>query len=184
MSKVKTNKYVYQSKKDKELLQGPDKRLLLVAALFGVALIAVISLICIEKSMENKLVVKNKSSHNIKDLQFWYEYESGDVTDIMKFDGLNAKETIKESTEGLALSELQGESWLSVWVVFEDGGEALVQTGQFLQGFEGKISFEISDTKDEDLLVRIKAGEGLFNSTAVTGCDDVYYINPKDGYIE
>ena len=59
-----------------------------------------------------------------------------------------------------------------------------MQTGQFLYGFKGKISFEIADTKGEDLIIRLKAGEGLFNSTTVTGCDDVYYINPKNGYIE
>ena len=79
---------------------------------------------------------------------------------------------------------MQGEAWLSVYITFEDGGEALLQTGQFLYGFEGEISFELADTDDEELIVRLKAGEGLFNSTAVTGCDDVYYINPKDGYIE
>ncbi len=182
MSKVKTNNYVYQSKKEDAVPKGKHSKLILAAVVLGLVLITVISLLCIEKGMENKLVVKNKSSHNITELQFWYEDANGDITDIMTFDEVKAKESIKESTEGLALSELQGEAWLSVWVVFEDGGEALVQTGQFLYGFDGKISFEIADTKDEDLIVRIKAGEGLFNSTAITGCDDVYYINPKDGY--
>lgn len=184
MSKVKTNNYVYQSKKEEEAPRRNNKKLYFWIAAIVALLAVVVALICIEKSMENKLVVNNKSSHNITGLQFWYEDANGDYIDIMEFDSVAAKEKIKESTEDLALSELTGEAWLSIQIKFEDGGEALLQTGQFLYGFDGKISFEIADTKDEELLVRIKAGEGLFNSTTITGCNDVYYINPKDGYIE
>lgn len=184
MSKVKTNNYVYQSKKEDEAPRISNKKLYLILAAIGVVIAGVVALICIEKSMENKLVVNNKSSHNITGLQFWYEDANGDYIDIMEFDSVASKEKVKVSTEELALSELQGDAWLSVQIKFEDGGEALLQTGQFLYGFDGKISFEIADTKDEELIVRIKAGEGLFNSTTITGCDDVYYINPKDGYIE
>ena len=184
MSKVKTNNYMYQSKKAEETPHRSNKRLYLLIAAVVVLLAGVIALVCIEKSMQNKLVVNNKSSHNITGLQFWYEDENGDYIDIMEFDSVAAKEKVTESTADLALSELTGEAWLSVQIQFEDGGEALLQTGQFLYGFDGKISFELADTKDEELIVRIKAGEGLFNSTTITGCNDVYYINPKDGYIE
>ena len=114
-----------------------------------------------------------------------YEDAEGNCLDVMTFDeGVKAKERISESTEELALSELSGEAFLSVRIEFEDGGSAVVQTGHFLYGFNGRISFEVSDTKREELALHLKAGEGLFNSSAVTGCDDVYYINPKDGYIE
>lgn len=184
MSKVKTNNYVYQSKKTEETPAFNKKKLYFILALLVVVLAVVVALVCIEKSMQNKIVVNNKSSHNITGLQFWYEDSNGDYIDIMEFDSVASKQKIKESTESLALSELQGDAWLSIQITFEDGGEALLQTGQFLYGFDGKISFEIADTNEEELLVRIKAGEGLFNSTTITGCDDVYYINPKDGYIE
>ncbi len=184
MSKAKTNNYVYQSKKAEETSKKNSSKLFIVLAALGVVLLAVVVLACIEKGMENKLIVKNKSSHNISSLHFWYEDAEGSITEIMQLDGIAAKESIKESTEGLALSELLGDAWLSMYIKFEDGGEATIQTGQFLYGFEGKISFVIEDTADEELIVRLKAGEGLFNSTTITGCDDVYYINPKDGYIE
>lgn len=183
MSKVKTNNYMYQSKKKEETPRMSPKKLYFVLAAIGVFLATVVILICIENSMANKLVVNNKSSRNITGLHFWYEDAEGGCVDIMKFDSIAPKQKIKESTEELALSELLGDSWLSVQIEFEDGGMALVQTGQFLYGFEGKISFEIADA-DEEVIVRLKAGEGLFNSTAITGCDDVYYINPKNGYIE
>ena len=184
MSKVKVKNYRYQSKKTEEVPRKSYKKLYWALAALGVLLLAVVALVCIEKTMRNKLIVNNKSSHNITALQFWYEDESGDIIDIMEFDSVASKEVRKESTEDLALSDLTGNVWLSVYVAFEDGGEAVLQTGQFLHGFDGKISFELADTKDEELLIRLKAGVGLFNSTAVTGCDDVYYINPKDGYIE
>ena len=182
MSKVKKNNYVYQSKKKEEAPKQDYKKVYFALAALAVFLLAVVVLICVEKGMENKLIVKNKSSHTIKQLQFWYEDESGEIIDIMDFDNVLPKTERKESTENLALSELMGDAWQSVYMVFEDGGDALVQTGQFLYDFEGKISFELGDTKDEDLILRLKAGEGLFNSTTVTGCDDVYYINPKEGY--
>lgn len=185
MSKTKTNNYVYQSKKKTEEMPRTNfKKLYLALVALGFLLLAVVVLLCVEQGMENKLMIHNRSSHNITKLQFWYEDANGEIIDIMDFEDITSKEKIKESTEELALSELLGDAWLSVYMVFEDGGEALVQTGQFLYGFEGKISFELCDTKDEELLLRLKAGEGLFNSAAITGCDDVYYINPKDGYIE
>lgn len=184
MSKVKAKNYGYQSKKAEDKPKLSKKTVYIISAVVSVLLLTVIALLCIEKSMENKIIVKNKSSHNITDLYFWYEDANGAITESMDFGAVAAKEKISKSTEELALSELEGDAWLSVEIAFEDGGEVLVQTGQFLYGFNGKISLEIADTKNEELIVRLKAGEGLFNSTAVTGCDDVYYINPKDGYIE
>ena len=184
MSKLKRNDYAYHSKKVKEVSCGSHKKLHLAIAVLGLILLVSVILICIESGMANKLIVKNKSSHNITELRFWYEDENAEITDIMAFKDVLSGTERKESTEGLALSELVGDAWLSVYMKFEDGGDAILQTGQFLYGFEGKISFEIVDTDGEDLIIRLKAGEGLFNSATVTGCDDVYYINPKDGYIE
>lgn len=184
MSKQKTKDYVYHSKKTEEATQGNFKTLYFALAALGVFLLLFVVLICVEKGMANRLIVDNKSSHDITQLRFWYEDADGEVIDIMEFEDVLSKTERNESTENLALSELVGEAFLSVYIKFKDGGEAILQTGQFLNGFEGKISFEIADTKGEDLMIRLKAGEGLFNSTTVTGCDDVYYINPKNGYIE
>ncbi len=184
MSKVKAKNYGYQSKKTEETPRVSKKTGYIALAVLGAFLLLTVVLILVEKGLENKIIVKNKSSHNITKLHFWYEDEEGACLDIMSFDGVKAKDRISKSTEELALSELAGEAFLSVRIEFEDGGSAVVQTGQFLYGFKGRISFEVSDTKGEELELHLKAGEGLFNSSAVTGCDDVYYINPKDGYIE
>jgi hypothetical protein len=94
------------------------------------------------------------------------------------------KDKIKTSMPEVDLTELDENICLSVYITFEDGGNTFLQTGEFLPDFAGKITFELSDSKDEDLILRLKAGEGLFQSTLDTGCDDVYYINPKDGYID
>ena len=184
MSKQKTKDYAYHSKKTEEAPRGSFKKLCFALSALGLFLLIVIVLLCIEKGMANKLIVSNKSSHDIEQLRFWYEDENGGIADIMDFENVLSGTEKSESTENLALSELVGEAFLTVYIKFKDGGEAILQTGQFLYGFEGKISFEIADTKGEDLIIRLKAGEGLFNSAAVTDCDDVYYINPKNGYIE
>lgn len=185
MSKVKAKSFEYQSKKQQEeTTHGNSKALYIVLSLICVFLVVFVALTFVEKSMENKIIVDNRSSHNISKLTFWYEAEEGDVTDIMEFSDVASKEKVTESTEELALSELTGEAWLSVLVEFETGEESLIQTGQFLYDFGGRISFELEDTDDDELMVRLKAGEGLFNSSARTGCDDVYYVNPADGNVQ
>lgn len=184
MSKVKVRNYEYQGKKSEEKIV-PNKKLRNII-IGGGALVVflLVVLVIIESGLKNKIVIRNRSSHNITSLQLWYEDNYGTMTEVMDFGKVPAKKKVTESTEKLKLSEIQGEAWLTVQIAFEDGGEAVLQTGQFLNGFNGRIRLEISDTKAEEVMLRLQAGEGLFNSTAATNCDDVYYINPKDGYIE
>lgn len=185
MSQAKRKDFNYQSKNipDKPHITKKMRNLLIAVA--SVAVVMIVVLLCVENNMKNKIVVKNKSSHNITSMKFWYEDENGGITDVMDLGALKAKEKVSKSTESLALSELIVEdACLSVYIIFEDGGKALVQTGHFLYDFDGKISLVISDTEDEELMLHLKAGEGLFNSSSTTGCDDIYYVNPKDGYIE
>ena len=183
MSKVKAKNFEYQSKKTEEAPSRSDKVIYIVLALICAFIAIFVALVCTEKSMENKLIINNKSSHNISKLSFWYEDEEGGAFDIMEFTDVKSKDKIKESTEKLGLSELMGEAWLSVQIEFENGEESLIQTGQLMYDFEGKIIFELEDD-EEDILVRLKAVEGLFQSSARTGCDDVYYIDPTDGNVQ
>lgn len=185
MSKIKKKDFNYQSKNMQERPRITKKTRNVLFAIAAVAVMLIVVLLCVEKSMQNKIVIKNKSSHDITSLKFWYEDEDGRITDAMDLGSIKAKGKVSKSTESLALSELVvGDAWISVYIVFDDGGEAVVQTGQFLYDFDGKISLVISDTDEEELMLHLKAGEGLFNSSSTTGCDDIYYVNPKDGYIE
>ncbi len=184
MSKIKVKNYEYQGNKTKEKTV-PNKKirnLLIGGGIFAILLVAV--LVFVESTLENKIIIRNRSTHTITSLRIWYEDNDGTMTEVMDFGKVPAKKKVTESAEKLKLSDITGEAWLTVQIAFEDGGEALLQTGQFLNGFHGRVSLEVSDTKDEELMLHLQAGEGLFNSTATTNCDDVYYINPKDGYIE
>lgn len=184
MSKKKAKNYEYQGNKDVKKTV-PDKKVRNI--LFGVGAVLIVLfvvLVCIEPTFKNKLVINNRSSHKITSLRIWYEDSAGNLSNAMEFENVDSKEKIKDSTDALELTKLAGEAWITLQIEFEDGGEALLQTGHFLSGFEGKISFEVSDTKTEELKLHVQAGEGLFNSTAVTNCDDIYYINPENGYIE
>lgn len=185
MSQTKKKDFNYQSKNTPESPRITKKMRNILVAIAAAVVVMIIVLLCVESSMQNKIVVKNKSSHNITSIKFWYEDANDEITDVMDLGALDAKEKVSKSTESLALSELVvGDACLSVYIVFEDGGKALVQTGQFLYDFNGKISLVISDTDEEELMIHLKAGEGLFNSSSTTGCDDIYYVNPRDGYIE
>ncbi len=184
MSKRKARNYEYQGKKAAEKAVPNKKIRNIVIGAGGLLILLLIVLVCIESGLKNKIVIRNRSGHDIISLRIWYEDNYGTMTEVMDFGAVTAKQKLTESTEKLELSDLLGEGWLTVQIAFADGGEAVLQTGQFLNDFNGKITLEIADTRAEDLMLRLQAGEGLFNSTAGTNCDDVYYINPKDGYIE
>lgn len=196
MSKVKAKNYGYESKKKQEEPKLNKKAIGIGLGFFGFLMAVVVVLICVEKGMENKFVIKNKSSHAITKVSYWYtgydstKDEEGEeigevqITEVMDLGAVAAKQKRKESTESHKLSELTGEALLCVYIEFADGGDVVLESGQFLYDFNGKISLELKDSAENEVTAWLKAGEGLFNSTAVTGCDDVYYINPKDGYIE
>ena len=190
MSKVKAKNYGYESKNKKEEPKLNKKAIGIALGVFGCLVAVVVALICIENSMANKFVVKNKSSHGITEMSYWYEGELNEdgeetyITEDFDFGAIDAKQVRKVSTEDQNLSELTGEAWLCVYIKFADGGDVVLESSQFLYDFYGKISLELKDSGENEVTAWLKAGEGLFNSTAVTGCDDVYYINPKDGYIE
>lgn len=155
-----------------------------VLLILGILLFSImILLILLEPMLKNKLVIRNKSSHRITKLMMWYEDSNGERTNVQDLIGLMPSENKKINSE-MELHSLTGTTWLTIQIAFEDGGEAVFQTGEFSTEFEGKITLEICDSKSEDLMLKLKAGEGLFNSSNGDGCDVMYYVNPKDGYIE
>lgn len=156
----------------------------LVPVLCVAAAVLIIVLICIEATLGNKLVIANKSSHKVTSLELWYEDEASMLTDVLSYSEIESGGRIVQSILPLGLSELRQQAFLTVRFRFEDGGEAQVQTSQNLVDFKGRIQIEFSDTSGEEVIIRMKAGEGLFNSSAATDCDAYYYVNPKNGYIE
>lgn len=163
---------------------GFSGKLAFILLSVGIVVLFIV-LICVEAFMGNKITIRNKSSHKIASLKIWYEDDIGTITDdILEFSEIESKAKIVESIKSLGLSELRGQAWLTVRIRFEDGGEAELQSGQILNDFKGRLSLEVSDTSGEEILLRMKAGEGIFNSSSATDCDDAYYINPQNGYVE
>lgn len=152
--------------------------------LIALAVVLSVVLICVESGMGNKLTIRNKSSIDISELKIWYEDDNGTITDVMEFTDIAPKEKIVESIKALGLSEIRGQAFMTVRVKFASGGEAQLQSSQILNDFSGRLSLEVSDTSGEEVMLRLKAGEGLFNSSTSTQCDDAYYINPMNGYVE
>lgn len=157
---------------------------ILVPVLCAATAVLIIILLCIETASGNKLEITNKSSHKVTSLELWYEDEDSRITDVLSYSEIESGGRLVQSILPLGLSKLRQQVFLTVRFRFEDGGGALVQTSQNLVDFKGRIQIEFSDTSGEEVMIRMKAGEGLFNSSAVTGCDDYYYVNPKNGYIE
>lgn len=179
------------NKKIKSAGNAPDKKVsagfsgkVVAGIICALIVILFIVLICVESVLGNKITIRNKSSHKIAELKLWYEDDIGTITEVLEFSGIEPKAKIVESLKALGLSDLRGQAWLTVWIRFEDGGEAELQSGQILNDFSGRLSLEVSDTSGEEIMLRLKAGEGIFNSSSSTECDDAYYINPQNGYVE
>lgn len=184
MSRKKVRNFEYQQNKKRKRLWENKVIRTLFFVVFGVLFVAFIVLACIEPTLKNKLVIENTSGHTITSMKIWYEDANGNTSKTMSFENLKQGKKISDSIKPLELDKFGGETWITLQIAFEEGGEALLQTGHFLNDFEGKISLIVSDAPSGDVKIHVRAGEGLFDSTAVTDCDDIYYINPKNGYIE
>ena len=57
-------------------------------------------------------------------------------------------------------------------VKFADKEEAETYAGYFTRKFTGKISLNFTE-EDGNILMSVKAGDGLFQSTKYTDCDEV-----------
>lgn len=157
-------------------------RWLLIAV--GIVFVTVTVLLIIEPFLGKKIQIKNKSGHNIRKIELWYEDDFQMITEVMSFENIQTKTSLKESIEALELSKLDGHAWLTVALEFEEGGKAVIQTGQFLKDFKGTILLEFKDTKSKEVMLHMKAGEGLFGTSASTGCEDAFYVNPVSGTVE
>ena len=82
------------------------------------------------------------------------------------------------------LGDLNDIASLTLAITFTGYDTVYLQSGLFYGDFDGNIDCKLSMDQDGDVILKLKASEGIFGSTAQTGCDDTFYINLTEGYVQ
>ncbi len=157
-------------KNGKEAKKLPVKPIAAAAAVLSV----IILVMAIEAVNTEKIVIKNNTSTEIEWIQLYFENTEEDSYDILPREAnisvpAGGKYSGKfEAQPGL---NLYG-SFLMIRVKFAGRDVAENYAGYFKRTFTGKIRIEFSDGENGIVLMKIKAGDGLFQSTKFTDCDE------------
>lgn len=127
----------------------------------------------IENVNSEKIVICNDSGMDIEFIQVYFVDLNDEPHDILGLDSdLSLKNGEKYSAAFIPAEDINTEgAFLEVEVRFAGKNTIIENAGYFSRPFHGKISVSFDKTKN-GVSLDIKAGEGLFQSTANTKCDD------------
>ncbi|MDE7299601.1 MAG: hypothetical protein K2N94_12380 [Lachnospiraceae bacterium] len=159
-------------KKGRETKKIPLKPIIAAAAV----LVLIILIMAIEAVNTEKLIIKNDTSEDIEWIQLYFENTEEDSYDILTREaGVSVASGEKYSGKFKAQPGINPYgSFLMIQVKFAGRETAETYAGYFTRTFTGKIKIEFSDAKENGIiLMKIKAGDGIFQSTKFTDCDEV-----------
>lgn len=143
----------------------------------AVVLVLIFVVMAIEAVNTERLIIINNTAADIEWIHLYFESmnDDDDYHDILSgTDELSiaAGQRYKGSfTAQSGFSSYRGV--LIIEVKFAGMDAAGIYAGAFTRAFNGKIRLEFSDMEDgSNILVKIKAGDGIFQSTKFTGCDE------------
>lgn len=156
--------------------RAEEKRKPLPGAVSAGAAVLVLIVIALLAKMANTrwVVIKNETEHEIESIQLYFENSDEDFY-FVSDDLVNTKVAAGRKYIGRFEAQKYTESpgyFLMIRVKFADREEAETYAGYFTRTFTGKINLAFTE-KDGSILMSIKAGDGLFQSTKYTDCDEV-----------
>ena len=162
----------------KTVQKQQNKRKIPVKLISGtvVVFVLVIAVMTIEAKNTEKLVIKNNSAVDIESISLYFEDTEEEDYDILPRDAaVSVAAGEKYTGKYTAQPGLNPYgSFLMIRVKFAGREEVQTYAGYFTRTFTGKIKIEFMDSEtDDNILMKIKAGDGLFQSTKFTDCDEV-----------
>lgn len=151
--------------------KGFPVKLLIVA----VAVLALIILcVVIEAVNTRRLVIVNNTKSDIESIQLYFEDMDDRYFYILEDkEPLFVKAGGRYSGKFLSSQELAEDgSFLMIDVKFADREIARTYAGYFTRTFTGKLKLVFNDCEDGNISMDIKAGDGLFQTTQFTDCDE------------
>jgi hypothetical protein len=145
--------------------------------IFSLIVFAIVACVLIEAAKKNEYVIKNKTGMDIEYVRVYfqnsdldYEYTSEDIINTP----VSAHSKVRGAYTTPSDLENSGSS-LMFEVKFEGKDATEDYSGYFNTEYDGKIIMIFyTDPDDSDnVLMKVKAGEGLTNSADNTFCDEV-----------
>lgn len=152
----------------------------------GVASILFLILVFIvaEALFAGKVSVKNLSDYDIEELALYFECEDLKQTNKQILPFIAKGEEYQTDLAEYDFSNLYDVASLTLAITFAGQDTFYLQSGFFYDGFDGNIDCKLSMDEDGDVILKLKASKGIFGSTAQTDCDDTFYINLTEGYVQ
>ena len=144
-----------------------------IAASAAVLFLLVVALL-VEAANTRRVVIKNGTERQIESIRLYFENTEEDfyfVSEDLVNTQIAAGEKYKGNFETQKYTQAPG-YFLMIRVKFADKEEAETYAGYFTRTFTGKISLNFTE-EDGHILMSVKAGDGLFQSTKYTDCDEV-----------
>lgn len=151
---------------------------IILSAIIGILAVAIVILISIENS-KGKMVINNNTELQLEYIKAYFVDGEGPINDAITINELEPGKKIENAMERINLYA-KGAN-LEVRFKFAGNDELLVDAGIFNDVFDGRITINFTQEKEDDILLAIKASNGLLPSTLIQ-CDEIYEI--KDGYID
>lgn len=153
---------------------------ILLYALAGIVVLAVIAMILVEGSA-SQILISNKSELKLESVETDFRDAESIISEKYEFENIENGETVKEDLEKMDFS--YSEATIRVGFKFDGYEEMFVDTGYFNDQFNGKIKIDFSEMEDGNILLKVKASGGIIPSPNII-CDEEHIIYLKEGYVE
>lgn len=152
----------------------------------GVAsiLFLVFVFIVAEALFDGKVSVKNNSDYDIEQILLYFESEDFEQTNKQTLPLIAKGQEYQTDLAQFDLASLNNVTSLTLAITFAGQDTFYLQSGLFYDNFDGNIDCKLSMDEDGDVILKLKASEGIFGSTAGTDCNDTFFINLTEGYVQ
>lgn len=158
-----------------------SKKKVTITGIVVLAALIIIGVLIYMESVDNKIVIKNKSDLKLEYLKAFYVGPEEAYNEGINITDLTPGNTVNLPQETINL--LGAEANLEIRFKFEGYDELFVDAGYFNDIFSGKTTINFTPTDEGKIRMTVKASNGVFTSNRII-CDDYYTINLAEGYIE
>lgn len=174
MKKVKKT-----SKENSKFFDSKEKKI--GAVITGVLLLIVTAVIMFLESGEGKISVKNDTDLKLEYINAYFVNAEGPMYEGVQLYDIGAGNS--GATNFGEYQLLYQAANLEIHFKFEGYDELFVDSGYFNDNFNGNVKIRFEQTKDQELLMKINAKNGVLSSSLID-CNDVFTINLKEGIVE
>ncbi|MBP1755133.1 MAG: hypothetical protein H6Q59_1531 [Firmicutes bacterium] len=158
-----------------------SKKKITIAAIAVAALLLIIAVLIYMENNDSKIVINNKTDLKLEYVKAYYVGPEDQYNEGINVTDLEAGKSVSLPQDPINL--FMAEANLEIRFKFEGYDELFVDSGYFNDDFDGKVTIKFVPTKDGKIKLTVKAKGGVINTKGII-CDDYFYVNLAEGYIE